>query len=114
VGNCLDIRIEDNLINCSGLSNARGEYRVRDKDDCSVDLKVEIENVPNGAYTIVVAGIARGTLNVVAGQGQIEFDDSPENPGEVLITFDPFGEIDVVRNATGQLYFSQSGGCTIP
>ena len=50
---------------------------------------------------------------IAQATGEIEFDNTPD-PDELPLTFDPFGEIDIVRDATGQHILSQSVGCTIP
>jgi hypothetical protein len=64
---------------------------------------------------VLVDGVNRGTINVVArSQGQIEFDTDPDQPGELPLTFDPWGEIDVVQESTNTLVLSLSPGCTIP
>ncbi len=100
-------------MNCGAIASAEGEFRKRERDDCDRELRIEIENVPNGSYSVLVNGIDRGTINVVDGKGRIEFENTP-NSDELPITFDPFGEIDIVRDATGQHILSESAGCTIP
>jgi len=60
--------------------------------------------VPTGTYTLRVAGVARGSFDVVpvagGSNGEIEFR-SPVEPGKRLLDFDPRGQrIEVVRNGT--------------
>lgn len=69
-----------------------------------VEFKVEVEDVPTGAYTIRVGGTERGTVNVVAvaggTNGELEYRN-PVEPGKVLLDFDPRGAlIEIVRNGT--------------
>ena len=70
-------------------------------DHCDRDLRVEIEDVPVGTYELLVGGIVRGSFDVVdvAGdvEGQIEFDNDPDQSGELLLDFDPRGQTAEVR-----------------
>jgi hypothetical protein len=94
-----------------------GEARLRTKDDCERDFRVEIEDVPVGAYDLYVADILRGTIQVVvtnAGtEGEIEFssepDDSPSH--ELPLTFDPAGATIEIRQGTN-VFFTATGGTT--
>ncbi|MBW2315947.1 MAG: hypothetical protein JRH10_17390 [Deltaproteobacteria bacterium] len=89
----------------------KAKARNRTRDDCDRDFRVEVEEVPEGTYELLVGGISRGTLEVVfdassgENEGQIEFDTDPDDPGELLLDFDPVGQvIEVVQGAT--LFFS--------
>jgi hypothetical protein len=110
-GACTPIEDEDFLVNC-GVSG-RAKRRVRVRDDCDKDLRIEIERAVNGSYTVYVDGISRGVIDVQGRRGQIEFDTTPA-AGEHLLNFDPFGEVDIVRSATNAIAFSLSAGCTVP
>ncbi len=68
------------------------------------DFSVEIEDVPAGAYSLVIGGISRGSINVVDSvngpEGEIEFRSPPE-PGKELLDFDPRGQIiEVLQGST--------------
>jgi hypothetical protein len=105
-GRCQPLEDEVALMSCGTVPGASGKRRVRIRKDCRQDLRIEVQDVPAGSYTVFVGGVARGTITVGAlGQGQIEFDTRP-GVGELLLTFDPFGEIDVVQAATGGLVLS--------
>ncbi|MCC6849124.1 MAG: hypothetical protein IT294_11545 [Deltaproteobacteria bacterium] len=97
-----------------------GDVRVRVKDDCDRDFQVEIEDVPAGAYDVVVGGVVRGTLLVVdvAGEteGELEFDTDADDPDELPLDFDPEGQTVEVRQGatvffTGTVGAAASGTC---
>lgn len=81
------------LLNTGPVGSAKGKARFRVKDDCDEDFRVEIEDLPLGNYTLEVGGVAVGTISVVLdggeAEGEVEFDDDPDEPGELLLTFDP-------------------------
>jgi hypothetical protein len=62
---------------------------------------VEIEKLPLGDYELVVGGIVRGSIPVVLVNGEpvghIEFDTDPDEPGEILLTFEARGQLVEVR-----------------
>jgi len=86
--------------------DADGKARFRVKDDCDRDFEVEAEDVPVGTYDVYVAGVLRGTLDVVDDgfgkiEGEVEFDTDPDEPGELLLDFDPVGQtVEVRQGAT--------------
>jgi hypothetical protein len=100
------------LINSGVDGDAKGEARFRQETDCDQDFRVEIENLPADDYTLRVGGVDRGTVTVVdigGGdfEGQIEFDTDPDEPGEVLLDFDPRGQlVEIVKS--GVVYLSRS------
>ena len=61
-----------------------------------VNFSVELEDVAAGSYEILVGGVSRGTLVVVATaggtEGELEFRD-PVEPGKLMLDFDPRGQI---------------------
>lgn len=87
----------------SAAPAASGKTRFEQRAD-RTDFKVEAEDVPTGTYTLRVAGVARGTFDVVpvagGSNGEIAFR-SPAEPGKRLLDFDPRGQrIEVERNGT--------------
>lgn len=100
---------------------AKARFRIR--EDCDRDFRVEIEDVPVGTYSLLVAGVVRGTFDVVDTglgiEGDIEFDTDPDDPGELLLDFDPDGQLLEMRLGS-TIYFSGtfqagpggSGTCT--
>ena len=58
-----------------------------------------------GDYDIRVGGVHRGTFTTanVGGEveGQIEFDSDPDEPGELLLDFDPSGQLTEILDARG-------------
>ena len=63
-------------------------------------FSVEVEDMVDGSYRIVVGGVDRGELVVNMGIGETEFR-SPVEAGKVLLTFDPRGELVEIRDAEG-------------
>jgi len=59
-----------------------------------MDLKIEIEDVPLGAYDVVIDGILRGSLTVVATgdgmEGELEFRNRADK-GKTFLDFAPAG-----------------------
>ncbi|MGB0514172.1 MAG: hypothetical protein ACPGJE_04950, partial [Wenzhouxiangellaceae bacterium] len=60
------------------------------------EFSVEVEDLALGSYTLRVGGQDRGSIEVIAtpggNEGEIEFRSPPE-PGKVLLTFDPRGQL---------------------
>lgn len=87
-------------------AKARARYRVTDKVLHRFD--VEIEDVPVGNYSLIVAGTSRGTIRVASTpegiEGEIEFDSKVE-PGSRPLNFDPRGQLIEITGA-GQTHFS--------
>jgi len=100
------INVEPALINSGIVSSARGKARFRQDDDGSQDFRVEIDDLPIASYQLFVGGVNRGDIGVVLvngeNTGQIEFDTSPK-PDEVLLNFDPRGQIIEVRQGADVL-----------
>jgi len=93
------------LLNNGPVGAAKGKARLRVKDDCDEDFRVEIEDLPLGNYDVVVGGVTRGSISVadVGGEleGDVEFDTDPDQPGEILLDFDPRGQlVEIVQSAT--------------
>lgn len=94
---CTPSEVELPLRNTGTIANAKGKARLRVRDDCDEDFRVEIEDVPTGDYDILVDGVHRGTITTaeIGSEivGQIEFDSDPDEPGELLLDFDPRGQL---------------------
>ncbi len=102
---CSNFDQEPDLVNVGPDPDAKGKARYREEVDCDADFRVEIEDLPLGDYDLVVGGVNRGTITValVLGEpeGELDFDTDPDQPGEVLLTFDPRGQlIEVVQGGT--------------
>lgn len=76
------------------IEGAEGEAAFRARDD-STEFEVEIEDVPAGLYALVVGGVERGQIEVVADgddfKGRIRFSD-PKKDDRELLDFAPAGQ----------------------
>jgi hypothetical protein len=76
------------------IEGAEGEAAFRAKND-STEFEVEIEDVPAGLYALVVGGVERGQIEVVADgddfKGRIRFSD-PQKDDRELLDFAPAGQ----------------------
>lgn len=105
-GTCDTVDVEPAMTNTGADADADGKARFRQEVDCDRDLRVEVDDLAVGTYELVVGGIVRGGIDVVdigAGdtEGSIDFDNDPDDPGEILLDFDPRGEtIEVRQGAT--------------
>lgn len=108
---CAVINDEVALINSGVSSSAKGKSRFRQDSDCDQDFRVEIEDLPAGNYQLFVSGINRGEIMVslINGEfeGQIEFDTDPDDPGEVLLDFDPRNQLIEIRQG-GTVFLSRT------
>jgi hypothetical protein len=108
---CEVINNELALINSGVNGSAKGKARFRDDGDCDQDFRVEIEDLPLGTYQVYVGGLQQGDIEVslVDGEheGEIEFDTDPDDPDEVLLDFDPRGQMIEVRQG-GITYLSRT------
>lgn len=69
------------------------------------EFSVEAEDLVDGNYRIFVGGIDRGELVVTLGIGETEYR-SPVEPGKILLTFDPRGEVIEVHDNQGAVLTS--------
>jgi hypothetical protein len=105
-GTCDPMDVEPEMANTGADPDAHGKARFRQEIDCDRDFRVEVDDLAVGSYELVVGGVVRGTIDVVdvgAGdtEGDIDFDNDPDQPGEILLDFDPRGElVDVRQGAT--------------
>lgn len=102
---CTPVELRLDLENVGPDPDAKGDARHRVRSDCNRDFRVEVEDLPDGSYDLVVGGVDRGDIVVVetAGEhrGEIEYDTDPDEVGKVLLTFDPRGQLlEVKQGAT--------------
>lgn len=96
--------------------NGTAKAKLRIRENARKDFSVEIEDVPVGAYELLVGGNVVGTINVVnttsGTEGEIEFNAGDDHPdGELPLTFDPAGASIVIRK-DGTVYFEGTLGST--
>ena len=88
-----------------GLSPARdgslasGHADFEERPD-RTEFSVEVEDMTDGNYRIIVGGVDRGGLVVTMGVGETEFR-SPVEAGKVLLAFDPRGQTIEVHDDQG-------------
>lgn len=79
----------------SGPLGASGEIDLSLRG-ARVDLSIEVEDLPLGAYDLVIGGVSRGSIVVDAtpdgAEGEIEFRNRPR-AGKVFLDFDPAGMV---------------------
>ena len=80
-----------------GLASGHANFEER-ADRTS--FSVEVEDMVDGNYRIVVGGVDRGELVVNLSVGETEFR-SPVEAGKVLLIFDPRGELVEIHDAEG-------------
>jgi hypothetical protein len=96
--------------------NGSGHADFEERPD-RTEFSVEVEDLADGTYRIVVGGVDRGALTVSLGVGETEFR-SPVEAGKVLLTFDPRGQAVEVHDGQGAVLssgdngFEGGGGCT--
>ena len=69
------------------------------------EFSVEVEDLSDGVYDIVVGGIDRGDIVVSMGMGETEYR-SPVEDGKVPLNFDPRGQVIEVRDSGGAVLSS--------
>jgi hypothetical protein len=86
--------------------DGHAEAKLRTNADATRDFSVEIEDVPEGAYELLVGGVVRGSIEVTARtdggtQGEIEFTRSNDDSGnELRLDFDPIDATITIRQGT--------------
>lgn len=89
-----ETEIEVDLNNTGPDADASGEAEFEQESD-RTEFKVEVEDLEEGTYEVVVADATRGEIDVTGedgdAEGEIEFRD-PSEPGHPLLDFDPRGE----------------------
>jgi hypothetical protein len=66
---------------------AKGAVQVQFGIAGVVSMEVEVEHLVSGTYTLNVGDAARGIILVVAGEGKIRFEITPNDPSELLLDF---------------------------
>lgn len=83
----------------NGINGSKGETDFRTRPD-RVDFKVEIEDVPLGAYEFFVNGAFHGTIQVISTasgpEGELEYANPPR-AGKLPLTFNPDGALFEVK-----------------
>ena len=97
-GQCEASEMRLPMLDAGAIPGAKGDARFRVRDDCEQDLRIEIEDVPVGSYDLRVDGTVRGSFNVATtlegeNEGEFELDTNPDQPGELLLNFDPQGKL---------------------
>ena len=87
--------------------NGSGHADFEERPD-RTEFSVEVEDLPDGNYRILVGGVDRGELVVTMSIGETEFR-SPVEIGKVLLTFDPRGQEVEVHDAQGAVLTSGDG-----
>ena len=71
------------------------------------ELEIELEDMIPGDYGVIIGEANRGTITVtLGGRGDIKFDSNPNDPGEVLLDFNPVGQAVAIIDASGAVVFS--------
>ena len=86
------IEILADLVATGALPSASGDARFRSRSGRN-SFRVEIEDVPDGAYGLRVAGANVATIAVALGQGEVEFDMQQGQKDKLPLTFDPRGQL---------------------
>jgi hypothetical protein len=64
------------------------------------EFEVEAEDLPDGSYTVRVAGTSRATMAVSRGRGEVKFNDPPR-AGRQTLDFNPRGATtEIVQGST--------------
>ncbi len=92
------------LVSARGGISGSGHADFEERAD-RTEFSVEVEDLADGLYSIVVGGIDRGDLVVSLGIGETEFR-SPVEAGKVLLTFDPRGKVIEVHDGLGAVLTS--------
>lgn len=100
-------------VDSDGFAQAR--YRV--DRDARRKFDVELENVPVGAYELVVDGVLRGVIQVITTadgtEGEIEFSSVPDDEEELSLNFQPLTATYEVRIGS-TVYFQGTLASALP
>lgn len=88
-------------------SPAKGEAEF-EQDAHETEFKVKVDHMLDGNYRIFVGGEDRGELVVFEGEGKTEFA-SPADDDEILLTFDPRGQLIEIYDDQGGLVLASDG-----
>ncbi len=82
--------------------------RLRVESDARRKFSIELEDVPVGAYELLVNDVVQGTINVATStsgtEGELEFSSREDNGDELPLNFNPATSMFVVRR-DGVIYF---------
>lgn len=105
------------MSNTGVIPAAQGKLKFEESVE-RTEFSAEVEDLPTGTYSLVVAGVNRGNLQVVTVAGgteaELEFR-SPVEPGKQLLDFDPRGKlVQVKQGATVFLSATLGSSSTTP
>ncbi len=106
-----EVLINQAFTNTGAASAASGHVKFEQRAS-RTEFDIEVEDLPVGAYDVVVGAQVRWALTVVAipggTRGEVEFR-SPVEPGHVLLDFDPRQQAIAIRR-TGTTYLTTTLG----
>jgi hypothetical protein len=89
--------------------DSRVRLKIKKQLDGKIELDVDARNLSLGDYDVIINGQVLGQLTVVQDgkrtEGEVEFETTPNEPGELLLPFDPVG-LPVEISQDGTVYFS--------
>lgn len=97
------LELEVSFSNAGVDTDASGKVDYEVRTDRK-DLKVEVEDLDDGAYQLFVTGNMVATINVTNAEGEVEFRD-PVEAGKLLLDFDPLNQLFEIKK-DGVLYLS--------
>lgn len=101
-----DTELVEFLANLGRYPAARAKARFEERAT-RTEFSVELEDLPIGAYELLVDGSPRATIRVATTargtEGEVEFR-SPVEPGKQLLDFDPRGAAIEIREASTALF----------
>jgi hypothetical protein len=79
--------------NAAAPSNADARAQIHLRSSGSARFGVKVENFGPGSYAVLVGSVPRGTITIGSGDsdGELAFDTHPDDPGELLLDFNPAG-----------------------
>jgi hypothetical protein len=102
VGDVFEI---ETFLHATGIAptNASGDAEFAQRAGYT-EFDVDIEDLPAGEYTLLVGGVARGVFDVIVVDGKpvgkIDFSSPNDDGDELLLSFDPRGQLIEVADAS--------------
>lgn len=97
-----------NLPSTGADADGSAHARLRIDERARKHFSVEIEDVPVGAYDLLVDGTKVGTIDVVnvtgGTKGEIEFESGDDDTDEIPLTFDPAGKTLTVQQGATKFF----------
>lgn len=97
------IKIEADFISTGVVDGAKGEAEYEIEMD-EREFSVKVKDVPVGFYSVEVAGMSKGEVEVVEDdgdfEGRVKFSD-PQKGENLELEFDPRGQVVEIRQTTG-------------